>query len=431
MSWLLIFRKATVVRMALTGALACIHFSALAVEWSVEPSVSLREEYNDNIRLTTLPHNSVWLTKISPAVNLSGKSETLSVSGGARVNLNRYSGENGLDKNDQMFNLSSVYKTERDNWGVDASYTRDSTLESELVQTGYVLPRRERKSTSLAPSWTRSLTERLKLTAGYQYSNAKYENEPTLADYAYQKVNGVLQYVWSEQDQFFLVASYDKVEQASVTYTYSQIFPFTGQDVISGNESKTRNFLVGMSHVFSESLSGVLKIGRRSTQSTAVHTCNGDIAIPECTYNILFDPLITFRKDSQTSGSSLDATLDKQFETMKISGQASRDTKASGSGLVETDRFGISVSDRLSHTVTGNLDISVYRTKYLGDIALNSNSRYYSIAPRLSWRITEWWTLDTGYRYARQKYENASSAATANVVYVNLVYNWPKISVSR
>ena len=61
MNWLLTLRKAATVKAALTAALAgCIPFSVLAAEWSAEPSVSLREEYNDNIHLTTSPHNSVW-----------------------------------------------------------------------------------------------------------------------------------------------------------------------------------------------------------------------------------------------------------------------------------------------------------------------------------------------------------------------------------
>ena len=44
---------------------------AFSAEWSAEPSVTLRQDYNDNINLTSAPHKPVWGTILSPAITLS------------------------------------------------------------------------------------------------------------------------------------------------------------------------------------------------------------------------------------------------------------------------------------------------------------------------------------------------------------------------
>jgi outer membrane receptor protein involved in Fe transport len=138
---------------------------------------------------------------------------------------------------------------------------------------------------------------------------------------------------------------------------------------------------------------------------------------------------VTFNKVTEGNGSSFSANLEKSFDAAKISGFASRETNPSGSGLVETDKFGVSLNKRLTEAMTGSVDAILYRTKYIS--LTYPGSWYYTFEPKLNWRFTEWWTLDAGYRYARYEPESAAAAITSNAVYLNLAYNWPKIAVSR
>ena len=48
---------------------------ALAAEWSAEPRISVRSGYNDNIRLTTREHDSVWETSVTPGIKFGGAEE--------------------------------------------------------------------------------------------------------------------------------------------------------------------------------------------------------------------------------------------------------------------------------------------------------------------------------------------------------------------
>ena len=184
------------------AVLGCIFSSAAAVaaEWSVEPSVSAREEYNDNIRFTNAPHPGVWQTTLSPKVKFSSKTEVSEVSGSAQMNFNRYANEHDLDRNDRMFSVLGSLTSERDVWGMNASYNQDSTSESERLTTGVVQSRTQRSVTGLSPSWSRALTEKSSVRLDYNYQGVKYANPVGLTDYTNQQATGTWQYQWSEQD---------------------------------------------------------------------------------------------------------------------------------------------------------------------------------------------------------------------------------------
>ena len=79
-----------------------------AAEWTFEPAVKLRREYNDNIRLTAQPHNSVNGSIIAPSLNFGVNTPVWQTSGGGEDTQRRYSGEVGLDQDD---NLLTIYTT--------------------------------------------------------------------------------------------------------------------------------------------------------------------------------------------------------------------------------------------------------------------------------------------------------------------------------
>ena len=399
--------------------LSLFSLTAQSAEWSIEPSVSVREEYNDNIRLTTLPHKSVWGTSLTPSVNFSSKTEISEVTGGARLNFNRYSGEPTLDRNDQIFSLVSKYKTERNTFGLNGSYVHDSTQASELISTGVVLARKQRTNLTLNPSWTTFASERTWFTLDYQLSRVKYEDSAAtgLIDYNNQTASLAAVHRLSEQDQLSGTVYYSKYETSPANF-----------------KSNTSGLRLGITHDFSETLTSSLTVGARSTSSTSQQNalvCPAPIIF--CQFGLIPYDVVPFTTKTRSHGYTLNANLGKQFETTTLSGQVSREVNPSGNGaLVQADRIGFSLANKFSPTLTGALDASIYRSRYLGNVISRSDSRYYTVGPRLSWRMSEWWSLDTGYTHARQEYDNAgSTAATANSAYVLVRYDWPKLAVSR
>ena len=420
--------------------------AAVAAEWSIEPSVSAYEEYNDNIHFTAAAHPKVWQHSLTPSLKFSNKTEVSEVSGQVQVGINRYTGEQGLNQDDKLLLLFARRMAEQNTWSLNTSYRSDTT--SERATTGLVQARTQRSALSFNPSWTHTLTERASLNLDYQYQDVKYDKS-TSTDYTYQQAGGSVQYLLSERDTLNVSANYSTVDYAQAVNSYYDGFPLwnyifqTYQSIpgTTGNgadsvlsKSNARLVQVSLSHLFSETLSGVFALGGRNTNTTINHTCNGKfdrISAPTGTFCTGWSghPIITFTDETRANTYSLNANLDKQFETGKVSGLISRDVSPSGSGLVQTDRYGIALKKSLTENITGFLDSSLYRTTYVS--LVNPGSRYFTFEPRLSWRVSEWWVLDGGIRYARVKSDDSSPAVSAKAVYLNLTYNWPKISVSR
>lgn len=394
----------------------CMAFAAVpasGVEWVAEPSVTLREEYNDNYLLTPAPYNAVWGTILSPALKLSRRTEVSETSANARLNFNRYTGENNLDRTDQYYTLNSSVQSERNLLAGDFSFTRDSTLYSELAETGIVQTRSQRSRLSLAPSWTRMLSERNSLRLGYQYDKISYQGGTTsLADYTNQSASTNWLHQWSEKDLITTGVYYARFETANAGY-----------------QADTIGIQAGLTHDFSETLQGNFRMGVRNTKSTVEGFASRFVEI----FPGFFVPVQVPQTTTTTSrGMTLNAQLQKRFETMTIHGNISREQNPTGnSTLVETDRLGVAVtrtmSEKLSATASGN----IYRSRYIGEVVNAPDRQYYEIALNFNWRMTERWRLDSGYRYARAEYKSNNTSPDSNLVFAGLRYDWPRKSISR
>jgi hypothetical protein len=393
--------------------------ACLAAEWSVEPSVSLRGEYNDNILLITGPHSSVWGVTFSPEVKFSRKSETLETTGGLKLNFNRYTGDEaeGLDSEDVFLTFLSSYRAERNILGLNVNVTRDSTLQSELSETGIVQARRQRNQLIINPSWSRTLTETSLIKLEYINRGVDYDDTTgtSLIDYRDQAAAVTLQYELSARTILNLSAYYDEFETDPANF-----------------KATTYGIQGGVKHRFSETLQGELSLGTRKTESEIASqalVCTGPILFGLC-----FGQVTTVRsaREESSSGYTLNAILEKRLETAVVSGRLSREINPTGVGsLVETDALSASWTNDLSPTLKASVAASAYKARYTEADLSGSDSQYYTVEPRLSWRVTERWTLDGGYSYSRVKYDAVSETATANIVYALLSYSWPKIAASR
>jgi len=386
-------------------------------EWSFEPSVSLRSEYNDNIQLTPDPHPTVWGMMLSPDVKFSAATETLTVTGGLNLSFNRYLNQPQLNIDNYDLSLRSSYKLERDSLQLNLDAIRDSTLVSELATTGVVLAYAPRNLATVTPSWSRSLTEATSITASYTYTDVRYQHTSgtSLTPYTDQSASLGMQSKVEEAKVLHLVAYYDRYETPS---------PQTRQN--------TYGVHGGYDHAFSETLRGTFLVGWRRTQSTVssqVLICDGPIVVGICNGTVTETTAV---QKQNTSGFTLNAILEKRSETDTVTGRLSQEIYPSGAGsLVQTQRVGINWAKQWSPTLSSNVDAAAYQTDYIGGVVTSSNSRYYSLNSSLSWRLSEWGKLDVGYNYARQKYDTVPVAASNNVIYLSFSYAWPRLSVSR
>ena len=90
-----------------------------AAEWSAEPKIFLKTGYNDNIRLTTVSHDPVWETKLSPSVVFGVAKANQGLFGDAGFSIRRFAGGSGressraLDREDYHLRTNAYHQTRR------------------------------------------------------------------------------------------------------------------------------------------------------------------------------------------------------------------------------------------------------------------------------------------------------------------------------
>jgi hypothetical protein len=368
-----------------------------AAEWSAEPSLSVKGEYNSNLLLFN-GNNEVWGHWVSPGVKFKGATESLELEGNAKGDFVQYYGGQDRSLTNLYFPLRSSYRWERLTFGFDGGFTRDNTLMGELRQTGVVLGFTQRNLWTATPSVTVGLTERLNWRVGYQYVNASYENGLSLGlvNYYFNSGSSALSYQFRERTEVKLTGDVVNFHTPQI----NQEWTYYGVGL-------------GASHYFSESISATVSGGVRFVDTTK-NLSGGTLSQNDVVW-------------------VYNANIKKEFERSTVLVEGSREINPSGFGLlIQTDR----VTGAISHNLTENLRASVIGSTYFvsGITSVGKSfpqTRFTSVNPKLSWNVAQWWTLDVGYTYAERAVGSLDEWNFANSTFVMLTYGGPKWSVSR
>ncbi|OAI49824.1 hypothetical protein AYO43_00155 [Nitrospira sp. SCGC AG-212-E16] len=384
------------VMMLMSGSL---RGEAGAAEWSAAPALSVKGLYNSNLLLSN-GNNEVWGQWVSPGVKFKGSTESLEVAGNVKSDFVQYYGSTDRSLTNLYFPLQASYRSDRNTFGFDGGFTRDNTLQGELLQTGLVLAFTQRNQLTAAPSWKFGITERLSWQSSYQYTNTQYEDgiRVGLVNYQVQAVNTGMTYNLGERDQLQLTGEYTSFR-----------IPSRMQD------SMYYGAQAGWTHDFGQEMTASISGGPRFVTSTQ-DVSGGSLSAHETVW--------VYR-----------GTLRKSFERAAIQIDGSREINPSGIGrLVETNRAGVSLSHNLTETVTASLNGSLYFVSAVvteGPSGSFPQSRFSSISPSVSWKFSQWWTLDVAYTYGERAVEDLNQWNFSNSTFVMLTYGGPKWSVSR
>jgi len=381
-----------------------------AAEWTAEPKISLRTGFNDNIRLTAAAHDSVWETALSPSVKFGVAKENQGLSGDAGLAIRRFAGGSGressdvLDREDYHFNTDAWHNTLRDSFKANVDYTRDSTLDSELDQTGNVIEdRATRERFTLGPSWTRILTELTTLDLGYQYTNVDYsDGSPGLVNYDYHSASASLQRQLTPRIQATLAAGYS-------SYRPDSDF-----------DSDTLSLQAGLSRNFSETLVASFLVGKRETTSDS--------------QTFVF-PIGFVKTEVDTSSAVYSASITKTLEVGSLSASLSRSSSPGGNGeLLDATRLVLAGDYKHTEKLRSSLRIEYTENETIvnsiGAVSSQDTEDFFRVTPRIHWRWSRAWSMTGEYQYARNDDVNTPKA-TRNAVYVTVSYQPPKRSISR
>jgi hypothetical protein len=411
--------------------LVALSLPVFAAEWSAEPTVSLRNGYNDNIRLTTGDHDSVWETDVTPAVKFGVEKENQGLFGNADVSIVRFFGGSGansssqLDREDYHLKINSYHRAERNDFGADINITQDSTLDTELTQTGQVIENRAtRLSTILNPSWTRMINEKTRLDLEYQFNRVEYSDEvgvSNLVNYDYNTVSASL------------IRNLTPLTQGTLSTSFDRYKPETGLN------SDSYAIQAGLSRQHSETLSTSWLAGWRNTNSDTLNPtgfCVGadpGASFPKCTGGF---PVQTGTETDQinNTGSTYAASITKTLERGSLGASLSRLATPSGEGeLLDTTRLALTGEHRFTETLRSNLTAEYYKRETIVNASgqpVSGDRNFFRIRPSVTWQWQREWLLSGEYQYSEDEETNGDTA-TQNAVYLTLTYRPTKIFTSR
>jgi hypothetical protein len=379
-----------------------------AVQYAIESDMAARAEYDDNIFLTSGPHDSVYALTVIPEAKVVAKEANWETFLIGKLRSNNYSDHN-LDSNDVYLDLSGKYQSERNIYSLSGAYYLDSNLRSESADFGITGQRVNREYWNIVPQYTRLLTERLFLTLSFNHADVDYiEAENTgFVPYRLNTLTGSLVYSLTERDKVSFILQ--------------------GTDYVSKNNAIEYQLFItrlGIEHEFSELWSVDFTIGgsRRNSTNTITQT-----------FDFFGQPItLTEEIDYTDKGYVLDAGLQRKFETGSFSAGVSRDnvTNSQG-GLNEVD----SLRFRFSQKVTSLWKYDFY-ARYqdinaVSSVTRTSDREVFVIEPRIFYSLSRDWMANASYRYAARKFKSDTSddrAPHSNRIYLGLTYNFPDIS---
>ena len=378
-------------------------FSSYAKELYFKPSIRVTGEYDDNKRLLSERFEEVVDTATYGVITsfdgiMGVRSDLYDINLDAKVNINRYFGDFNLDSDDVFLNLTSgININERNRLGLEGKYTRDTTLTSELDVTGFVQENIPRELWSITPDWTFNLSESKFIQANYSHTEVSYEQSQSLFqnqrlfDFVTDSASITFVHQWNESLQNYA--------------TFSALY-FDVPEI--GRETDEYTISVGTEYNISETWTAGMSVGGRFTHTD-----------------------FTFQSDD-AQGLIFSFNTDKQFETGSISAGYSRSTSPQGNGRLQSfDKFIVQYQQRFSHQLSLSFVGGINVTTTSGSVETNDDRTYYYVNPTLRWNLNRQASISGGYRFRMQEFESNDQQAVSNAVFINLNYQWDKLSTQE
>ena len=383
--------------------------SALAAKITIVPFIQIRGEYNDNIAFSRTDKKDDYITTATPGVTFNYETELLNVRSNVSVDILRYLDETDRNTENQHFELDIGYLLqEKIRTSGSFSYPKDTTLESELTETGLVTVLADRQRYDAGGGLSYQLSELSDIGLNYMHREFKYD--------------------WSGNVDY---------DSDNLDFTYRRSFnnqldvftfrPYYSRTSSEASEVDTYGTSFGLRHIFTETLTFNSSLGGRYTKILY------SLVQPEIISDPSLDPpfRVAFREVEQrekTWGWVVDISLIRTGETSSTTIGYNRDLSYSAFGEpTELDRIYCNTRKRLTERFGVGFSGSFSFTKSEGEFD-DTDRRHFDLRPSLNYQLAEDHSLRLFYNYshAYDKTLTENQKAERNRVWIILDSQFPK-----
>lgn len=357
-----------------------------AADWQVVPAMYVGTSYADNPRLLTNGGTSTSGGIGELKASLRRLTETSELTLRPRFTSARYSDDESLDSDDQFINGGYRWVGQRSEWNMDAGWTRDTTLTSELGSTGLVESNRRHEAGTFSVSPKVMFTERV--SGGvqmYLVDNRYIDADSTgLVDYRYRALS-----------VFSMVTLTDAGSTLSLT--------------AQGGSLTTEGLFA------TETRDGTLKLGW-SFKPALLWSAS-----------LSAGPSIVETDVASDTGFVFDGEIKRQGDRWSLTANAGRSQSPTGRGvLTRRDEarltFSRNLTERLSANVIARWSQSEDLVPQQGRTVLYQVD-YASLGLGANWRLSRDWSLALQLFGNTQDYELATERANGYRASLSIVWN--------
>ena len=356
--------------------------SVFAGNWFYQTTLSSQIEGDDNKRLRSSDEKGVVGVELRATVQLTRKTENSDIYVRGGLSSDRYDGDDdsGLDSDDQYLYAGGNWRGERSEFSIDGEFRRESSLLTELEDTGLFEDVERRVTKSISPQYEFNLFENTQLTTGLSYIDVEFPNSipVSLTEYDFKSAN--------------VGISHDLTERSTVSLN---VFHSIYEADTFDNDVDTTGANLRYSKTINETWFAYGGVGYRESKFKNVVAGT------------------TVRDDD--TGALYEAGVVRQSETSRLELSLSNELQPSASGNInERDEYRLDYRRMITERWTGGLNFLFLENQSVNSNNDSNDREYWSGELFGEYRLTPYWYLTGRYRHRDQEFDNSIGSADAD-----------------
>jgi len=356
-----------------------------AGETSFVPSIDVTAEYDDNIYYTRENEESDYKASVKPGFELAYKSELFNVRSRGYVDFLRFLDNTNLNRENYYGMIDAgVNVTERLDLKGNFSFINDTTLDSQLYETGIVTTRTDRKRYDAGGDLTYRVTERSSAGIGYNHQAVRYGSD-LYVDYDHDSAALIFSRLFNNGLDRFTVKPY---------------FGYWRSDL-----SSVHNYglSLGLLHTFTETFTLEGSVGVRHTETERNYR-KGEIAFDPDTGTFRLVEKDEERKDRDWGGTvniQVKKTWTRSSLAVGYGHELTYTTSDGNAEPVEVDRIFCRIGHEITPRFRAGFEGSYYMSESESEFG-DEDTRYLTLTPSLEYDIARYFSIRLAYRYSRE-----------------------------